>query len=246
MKRNMFILLFLTVVPCMQSLTRKYELIMERKTWPKAQAYCRDTYTDLAAMEGWDDLANLNTEAQTQELHSCAWIGVYTNTSDWHWSLGNESLGSITYWYSVVPYQEPNNANGIEDCCAFNLQGWFDRTCTELFAFMCFDGDLKLYLVSYFDKFNLILDENPLSTYLLFYSFVSKRSTNPQAGIAPLQLQWRVRYQRCVIASSAFGVCGSVISSWNSTLFTASGWCVGYLGCVIASSTIGVCGSLAS
>lgn len=116
-----------------------YFLILQGKTWPD-EAYCRANYDDLATIEGWADLANVQSEAQKQQFSSYAWIGLYTNSSAWRWSLGNQSLGYMTDWYPNVPWQEPNNANGYEECCAFCPLG-FDRLCSEKFAFVCFDGE---------------------------------------------------------------------------------------------------------
>lgn len=126
---------------CLQSVRHKYILVLQEKTWTDAQAFCRDNYDDLATVGGWDDLAQIQTQAEEQRISSYAWIGLYTNTSAWRWSLGNQSLGYMTGWYLNELWQEPNNANGYEECCAFNPEGWFDRSCWEEFAFICFDGE---------------------------------------------------------------------------------------------------------
>lgn len=131
-------------MPCLQSVSRKYFLVLQGSTWADAQAYCRANYDDLATIESWDDLSKIQTEAQNQQFSSDAWIGFYTNTTALRWSLGNESLGSMTDWYTYPNYNEPNNANGYEECCAFNPQGWFDRSCWETFSFVCFDGEEDL------------------------------------------------------------------------------------------------------
>ncbi|XP_017306813.1 macrophage mannose receptor 1 [Ictalurus punctatus] len=147
MKQRLFVLLFLTgFVPCLESVNSQYFLILEEKTWTDAQAYCRANYDDLATIAGWSDLDKIKAEAQAHKFISYAWIGLYTNTSAWRWSLGNQSLGNMTDWYTYPPnseYNEPNNANGHEECCAFNPLGWFDRSCGEQFGFVCFDNQKK-------------------------------------------------------------------------------------------------------
>lgn len=135
------------VVLRLQAVRRKYFLILQEKTWTGAQAYCRANYDDLATIEGWADLTEIQSEAEKQQFSSYAWIGLYTNTSAWRWSLGNKSLGYMTDWYRKVPWQEPNNANGNEECCAFCPEGWFDRSCWEEFAFVCFDGEEDFTLI---------------------------------------------------------------------------------------------------
>lgn len=81
-------------------------------------------------------MAELQFQAQSQSFSSSAWIGMYSNMSSWHWSLGYEPVGSMRKWEDG----EPNNRGGCQNCVAMTARGWRDLDCTELRYFVCFDG----------------------------------------------------------------------------------------------------------
>ncbi|KAF4085429.1 hypothetical protein AMELA_G00118780, partial [Ameiurus melas] len=136
MKMCLFLLLFYTgVVPIVLSVSHKYYLINQGKTWSDAQAFCRATYTDLAIIKSNDDMVQLQNEAQIQQFSSSAWIGLYNDINSWRWSFGNEPLGSMKKWNQG----EPNNAGGHEECVITSFLGWADISCTWLYPLLCFD-----------------------------------------------------------------------------------------------------------
>lgn len=110
---------------------REYHLIQQVKNWNDAQAYCRATYDDLATMETASDITKLQSMSSFR-----AWVGLYTERSGWHWSLNNESLGSVTQW-------NPNALlNGNQMCTVLTYySGWWDTLCTYYLPFTCFDGE---------------------------------------------------------------------------------------------------------
>ncbi|KAI5094294.1 secretory phospholipase A2 receptor-like isoform X1, partial [Silurus meridionalis] len=118
------------------SVSRKYYLVKQGKTWSEAQAYCQTEHTDLATIQSDNDLAQLQNEAQTQKFNSSAWIGLYNDIDSWRWSYGNEPLRSLTFWYPG----QPNNLYGNQECAVSDMDGWNDRDCTEEYPFVCFDG----------------------------------------------------------------------------------------------------------
>lgn len=118
------------------SVPRKYYLIQQGKTWANAQAYCQANHADLAIVQSNDNIVHLQNEAQRLHFRSSAWIGLYDDVNSWHWSIGNNPLGSFRKWAT----QEPNNWHGIESCGLIDLNGWNDNTCKESFPFVCFDG----------------------------------------------------------------------------------------------------------
>ncbi|XP_017320441.1 putative C-type lectin domain family 20 member A [Ictalurus punctatus] len=149
MEHRLFVLLLFTgVFPLVLSVTRKYYLIQEGRTWNDAQAYCRAKYTDLATIDSDNNMVQLQKVAQTQLFTSDAWIGLYTNINSWHWSLENEPLGSFTSWNMI----NPNNYLGNELCVIVYLFQWVDRPCHSLYYFVCFDdtktGSDKYILIS--------------------------------------------------------------------------------------------------
>ncbi|XP_034158431.1 putative C-type lectin domain family 20 member A isoform X2 [Pangasianodon hypophthalmus] len=136
MEQHLFILLFFTgVVPLVQSVSRKYYLIHQEKTWSEAQAYCQAEHTDLAIIASNDDMVQLQNEIQSEQFSSIAWIGLYNDINSWRWSLGNEPLGSMRTWYP----EQPDNYYARDECAVISLSGWFDELCTYLFPIVCFD-----------------------------------------------------------------------------------------------------------
>ncbi|XP_017339556.1 C-type mannose receptor 2 isoform X2 [Ictalurus punctatus] len=155
MEQHLFILLFFTgIVPLTLSVPCKYYLIQEGKQWSDAQAYCKTNYTDLAIIESNDNMIQLQNEAQREQFSSSAWIGLYNDVNSWRWSFGNEPLGSITTW----AIGDPNNVQGKQECVVMCSSGWMDKTCTDTFPFVCFDG-------SNTGNYNYIFFSNPKSWY---------------------------------------------------------------------------------
>uniref|UniRef100_A0A3B5PXA6 C-type lectin domain-containing protein n=1 Tax=Xiphophorus maculatus TaxID=8083 RepID=A0A3B5PXA6_XIPMA len=56
-------------------------------TWPKAQQFCREHYTDLATFESLDDIKRL----QPNISYSWAWIGLWDDPNAWQTAMGNKS-----------------------------------------------------------------------------------------------------------------------------------------------------------
>ncbi|KAF5885767.1 putative C-type lectin domain family 20 member A isoform X1, partial [Clarias magur] len=124
------------VVPVIQGVYRKYHAIPTGKTWNDALAYCRATYIDLASYENKDQATQLKNLAQSQNITSSLWIGLYNDINSWRWSMGNEPLGSSRYWYSP----NPKNLNSNQYCAGIDTLGWFDHECSAKQPFICFDG----------------------------------------------------------------------------------------------------------
>lgn len=92
----------------------------------------------MAIINSDDDMMHLQNEIQRERFSSSAWIGMY-HANSWHWSLGYEPLGAL----KIFAPGEPNNSGGKQDCIALkSSMGWSDRTCTDVFPFMCFDGKM--------------------------------------------------------------------------------------------------------
>lgn len=99
-------------------------------------------------------MAQLQKEAQRQNFTSSAWIGLYSDSNSWHWSLGYEPLGDMKVW----DVGEPNNNGGKQDCFLIRLSGWMDYSCSGAFPFLCFDG--KVYSIYCIIHFPIVSVEN--------------------------------------------------------------------------------------
>ena len=93
-------------------------------TWTKAQAYCREAYTDLATIENTEEMNQLiNTFSSTDDNY--VWIGLYS-TFDWRYS--------DEYNDTIHP--------GNDFCVLWDYHGklWWDHQCSEKTTFICNNG----------------------------------------------------------------------------------------------------------
>ncbi|XP_036002849.1 C-type mannose receptor 2-like [Fundulus heteroclitus] len=74
--------------------TQKYHLIREKKTWQKAQSYCRENHTDLVS--GLKQLQDGEVEEMVKSVgeNTAIFIGLFRDT--WRWSDG--SSFSFRHW----------------------------------------------------------------------------------------------------------------------------------------------------
>uniref|UniRef100_A0A8B9LQ72 C-type lectin domain-containing protein n=1 Tax=Astyanax mexicanus TaxID=7994 RepID=A0A8B9LQ72_ASTMX len=116
---------------------RQYHLITKQKSWPSAQAYCREHYADLATVENQVDRNNIQREAQRLGLMSEAWVGL------WRCSRDEVPLGSWSKWQT----DQPNNVFGKDQCVIiFQDKRWYDISCSSKHSFICYDGE-KYFMV---------------------------------------------------------------------------------------------------
>ncbi|TNN31197.1 L-selectin [Liparis tanakae] len=107
------------------------------KTWTEAQSYCREKFTDLAAVENQSD--NDGLLSVLQGLGDYAWIGLYDTMAGWKWALGDEDLNNE---YSNWDGMEPNRKMGNETCAhMFNGGKWADSSCLSPRPAVCYYGN---------------------------------------------------------------------------------------------------------
>ncbi|KAK6469531.1 snaclec coagulation factor IX/factor X-binding protein subunit B3-like [Huso huso] len=106
---------------------RKHVFVNTLKSWSAAQTYCRENHIDLATVRSQEEAQQL-LDIAGASLISDAWIGLYRDgTQNWQWSNG----------YDVI-YK-----SWTEDlfCASVNSVGeWEDNVCSEMKAFMCYQG----------------------------------------------------------------------------------------------------------
>uniref|UniRef100_A0A3B4UME5 C-type lectin domain-containing protein n=1 Tax=Seriola dumerili TaxID=41447 RepID=A0A3B4UME5_SERDU len=118
--------------------------INQTKTWPQAQTYCRERYTDLATVFDTEDMNRLVNTAQdsTGGVTQKAWIGLHDNLTSWRWS----SSDSLYYRGVEGDYRnwdngQPDNFLGDQMCVKMWSGGvWEDSRCFLQNPFICYDG----------------------------------------------------------------------------------------------------------
>ncbi|KAI4900124.1 hypothetical protein NFI96_006470, partial [Prochilodus magdalenae] len=126
-------------------LPRQYHYVNEYKTWPEAQSYCREHYTDLASIDNAEEGLGLLNLVDVRNS-SPTWIGLYANLNTWRWSLevdgfykGDER--NFRNWH----IQKPVNWDG-KSLCTYIAAGdmtWHEGSCSLAFPFICYDGSVN-------------------------------------------------------------------------------------------------------
>ncbi|XP_076153199.1 C-type mannose receptor 2-like [Alosa pseudoharengus] len=136
-------LLFSGLCSVSSRVVRRYHFVNEKKTWDKAQEYCRHEFTDLATAEDTDDMTAM-TSTVTVAYDNFLWIGLNKTTNyTWRWSVQDSRAYSLeetnfTSWGSG----EPNDDGGKEDCAVFKGSNWNDASCKDKNDFICYnEGD---------------------------------------------------------------------------------------------------------
>ncbi|XP_008433446.1 C-type mannose receptor 2-like [Poecilia reticulata] len=113
--------------------THKYHFIEERKSWQKAQSYCREKHTDL--ISGTKQVL----DGEVEKLMDQPYIGLFRDT--WRWSDG--SSFSFRHWNLQC-----NDEQYISDQCAmtkFDGEGrWTNMSCDNEKPFICYDDNVIL------------------------------------------------------------------------------------------------------
>uniref|UniRef100_A0A3B4Z278 C-type lectin domain-containing protein n=1 Tax=Stegastes partitus TaxID=144197 RepID=A0A3B4Z278_9TELE len=114
---------------------RQYHFVNERLTWHEAQAYCRETYTDLATTESMTEINQLIDTVSSSGYNSEVWIGLY-NEIDWRWSDGFTGSGAeYRNWGS----REPSFMNADEFCVGVRSTArWHDMSCLDKGPLDCY------------------------------------------------------------------------------------------------------------
>uniref|UniRef100_A0A9J8CCD5 Si:dkeyp-94g1.1 n=1 Tax=Cyprinus carpio carpio TaxID=630221 RepID=A0A9J8CCD5_CYPCA len=140
MDRSLFVLLLLSgLFWGSSSLSRPYHYINIAMSWPEAQSYCRERFTDLATVDSMDDVNRLVNKVDAGYSGS-VWIGLKRGTQKrWGWSNGENKTSPYFNFDSGQP-----DAEG--DCIATYSGAWHDARCSHLLYFTCYMGNTS-YLI---------------------------------------------------------------------------------------------------
>ncbi|XP_026103975.1 C-type lectin domain family 10 member A-like [Carassius auratus] len=118
MDGSLFVLLLLSGLFWSSSgLSRPYFYINKAMSWPEAQSYCRERFTDLATADSMDDVNRLVNIVDAGYSGS-VWIGLKRGTQTrWVWSDGENNTSQYYNWDSRQP-------DGDGNCIATYSGAW--------------------------------------------------------------------------------------------------------------------------
>uniref|UniRef100_A0A8C1J101 C-type lectin domain-containing protein n=1 Tax=Cyprinus carpio TaxID=7962 RepID=A0A8C1J101_CYPCA len=115
------------------ALSRPYHYINVRMSWPEAQSYCRERFTDLATVDSMDEVNRLVNIVDAGYSGS-VWIGLKRGTQKrWGWSNGENTTSQYYNWASGQP-------NGDGDCVVIYYGVWHDMSCSYKQYFVCYEN----------------------------------------------------------------------------------------------------------
>ncbi len=87
-------------------LSHQYHYINVRMSWPEAQSYCRERFTDLATVNSMDDVNRLVNIVEAGYSGS-VWIGLKRGTQKrWGWSNGDDTVTHYSPWSAGHPISQ--------------------------------------------------------------------------------------------------------------------------------------------
>ncbi|XP_043076592.1 C-type mannose receptor 2-like [Puntigrus tetrazona] len=142
MDGGLFVLLLLSGLFWSSSaLSRPYFYINTAMSWPDAQSYCRERFTDLATVDNMDDVNRL-VNITDAGYSGSVWIGLMKGTQkQWSWSNGENTTSQYYNWASGQP-----DADG--DCVVINSGFWHDMSCSNNRYFVCYKSDGYVFVKS--------------------------------------------------------------------------------------------------
>lgn len=116
------------------------------KNWPTALRYCRDKYTELAAVRSQDESDKLHRLLQKAKAKD-AWIGLLDDMRVWKWSLDGSVFHNHNKYESWKPGQ-PSWTTESSSCVTVMDDGdWQDAKCDSIFPSVCYNGKTILFFL---------------------------------------------------------------------------------------------------
>ncbi|KAA8582809.1 secretory phospholipase A2 receptor [Etheostoma spectabile] len=139
MERVWVVVLYLSGWKISTCLLHQYHFVANEKTWAEAQAYCRETHTDLATIRNSEEMNQLISTVESFGYHSEVWIGLYS-TIDWRWSDGYRKRGTEFRNWQNRTDNEPDFYSANQFCVCIDNNGWWDDDCKKALQFICYRG----------------------------------------------------------------------------------------------------------
>ncbi|XP_073786890.1 C-type mannose receptor 2-like [Danio rerio] len=127
---SLFLLLLSGLLCSSSAVSRQYHYINLQMSWPNAQSFCREKFTDLATVDTMDDV-NVLMHSVDDGYSGSVWIGLKSGTEKrWGWSNG-ENSSQYFNWASGMP-----NDDGY--CVATFSGSWSNMPCNYGRYFVCY------------------------------------------------------------------------------------------------------------
>lgn len=119
--------------------------------WEKARAWCKESYTDMVAIQNQEEIGHLNSWLPKKDGYY--WIGIRKVNNDWTWVGTNKTLTpEATNWAKGEPNNGKTRKRRVEseDCVEMYIQRseqpgkWNDERCGKLKTALCYAGEQKL------------------------------------------------------------------------------------------------------
>ncbi|CAH2272312.1 Hypothetical predicted protein [Pelobates cultripes] len=116
-------------------------LVLRSMTWTESQSYCRQHYTDLAAVTSSKEHSTISFFLSTQTSGTRYWFGLRKSQfwGNWYWS-GGQSFGEYTNWGQGEPLEPLSKMCGLISNPAENLS-WSSECCVMRLPFLCYKMD---------------------------------------------------------------------------------------------------------
>ena len=110
------------------------------RTWLEALSHCEATGFTLLRID------NATQNAEIESLGNNFWLGASDSEAEgqWIWTdgdpfwTGDADGAAVGGLYNNWEATKPNNASGAENCCEFELEGfWDDTECEKIKSFVC-------------------------------------------------------------------------------------------------------------
>ncbi len=133
----------------------KFKYNDKSMNWHDAQMHCRSHERDLATITDDNENAFL-TKVLSEKDDWEAWIGLFKNLSQWHWSDQTDVSWSSMKWKN----SQPSNTAVNKGCVSVDSEGLMtDDTCSTPLPFYCRENT-KLQRVRFTVKSDGPLDES--------------------------------------------------------------------------------------
>lgn len=109
--------------------------------WTDAREWCRQHYTDMVAIQNYDEIEHLNHMLPRKPGYY--WIGIRKISNTWTW-VGTKK--HLTKEAENWANGEPNNGRNNEDCVEIYIKRskdegkWNDESCNKMKTALCYTG----------------------------------------------------------------------------------------------------------